>query len=236
MSTEHHPSPLGASAPVAARGCCCCLRTARWTSPTVYVPTSPSAQHAARYRLLFWANILILIPVGFGTMLKPSLTDQGAFVESAGWRMLAGSLWIGILTCSALGVVWPDRFLCILLFQVIYKSVWLLGYALPRLLDGRRAEVPAGIGGSFLVIVLVWPCVIPWSQLFGSVEQLGLKEDSGEKDGGEEGEEGDKGEGDEEEGEEEMRESSVGSEQGEDNLDYPSHLLSKIPPTAEANS
>ena len=117
-------------------------------------------------QVLFWANILILVPIGFGTLLKPSLTDHGVFAESAGWRTLVGSLWVGILACSALGVVWPSSFVWLLLFQVIYKSVWLLVYAAPRVLSGRSQEIPAGIELSFVGIVLVWPWFIPWGQLF----------------------------------------------------------------------
>ena len=118
---------------------------------------------------LFWANILILIPVGFGTLLKASVTDQGAFVESIGWRMLAGSLWIAILSLSLLGAIWPGSFLWLLVFQVIYKSVWLLAYAVPRLLSGRAAEIPAGIAVSFVAIVLVWPWFIPWRQMVAAL-------------------------------------------------------------------
>jgi hypothetical protein len=119
-------------------------------------------------QVLFWANILILVPIGFGTLLKPSLTDHGVFAESAGWRTLVGSLWVGILACSALGVVWPSSFVWLLLFQVIYKSVWLLVYAAPCVLSGRSQEIPAGIALSFVGIVLVWPWFIPWGQLFAA--------------------------------------------------------------------
>ncbi len=120
-------------------------------------------------QFLFWANILILLPVGFATLLKPSVTDQGAFVESAGWRTLVGSLWLAILACSVLGLVSPGSFLWLLVFQVIYKSVWLLAYAVPRLLSGRAAEIPAGIAVSFVAIVLVWPWFIPWRQLVAAL-------------------------------------------------------------------
>jgi uncharacterized membrane protein len=118
---------------------------------------------------LYWANIFILVPVGFGTLLKPSVTDQGAFAESTGWRTLVGSLWLAILACSVLGVVSPGSFLWLLVFQVIYKSVWLLAYAVPRLLSGRAAEIPAGIAVSFVVIVLVWPWFIPWRQMIAAL-------------------------------------------------------------------
>jgi hypothetical protein len=118
---------------------------------------------------LFWANIIILVPVGFLTLLKPSVTDQGAFVESAGWRALVGSLWLAILVCSVLGLLSPGGFLWLLVLQVIYKSVWLIAYVLPRVLSGRRQEIPPGIALSFVVIVLVWPWFIPWRQLFAAL-------------------------------------------------------------------
>jgi hypothetical protein len=118
---------------------------------------------------LFWANILILVPIGFGTLLKPSVTDQGAFAESAGWRTLVGSLWLAILAGSVLGVRSPDSFLWLLAFQVFYKSVWLAAYAAPRLLTGRRAEIPPGITLSFAAIVFVWPWFIPWRQMFAAL-------------------------------------------------------------------
>jgi hypothetical protein len=120
-------------------------------------------------QLLFWANILILVPIGFGTLLKPALTDHGVFTESAGWRTLVGSLWLAILAFSILGVRQPESFLWLLAFQVVYKSVWLLAYVLPRLADGRRREVPGGIALSFVAIVLIWPWFIPWRQLFAAL-------------------------------------------------------------------
>ncbi len=120
-------------------------------------------------QLLFWANILILVPIGFGTLLRPSSTDHGVFPESAGWRTLVGSLWLAILALSVLGVRQPEAFLWLLAFQVFYKSVWLVAYVLPRFLSGRRSEIPAGITLSFVVIVLVWPWFIPWGRLFGAL-------------------------------------------------------------------
>lgn len=120
-------------------------------------------------QVLFWANILILVPIGLGTLLKPSVTDQGAFAESAGWRTLVGSLWLAILAGSVLGTIWPGSFLWLLAFQIVYKFIWLATYALPRLLAGRHREVPAGIAGSFAVIVLVWPWVLPWRQMVATL-------------------------------------------------------------------
>lgn len=54
----------------------------------------------------------------------------------------------------------------LLMVQVVYKTLWLVVYALPWLLAGRRGEVHWGISLTFLVIVLTYPWVIPWEQVF----------------------------------------------------------------------
>ena len=55
----------------------------------------------------------------------------------------------------------------LLMVQVVYKTLWLLVYVLPRLVGGRSGEVPWGISLTFMVIVLTYPWVIPWAQVFG---------------------------------------------------------------------
>jgi hypothetical protein len=37
----------------------------------------------------------------------------------------------------------------------------------PRLVAGRSGEVPWGVSLTFLVIVVSYPWVIPWGQIFG---------------------------------------------------------------------
>jgi hypothetical protein len=54
----------------------------------------------------------------------------------------------------------------LLLIQVIYKTLWLVVFVLPLLVRGRSGEVPWGIAGTFLFIVLTYPWVIPWAKLF----------------------------------------------------------------------
>ena len=54
----------------------------------------------------------------------------------------------------------------LLLIQVIYKSLWLVVFVVPLLIRGRSGDVPWGIAGTFLFIVLTYPWVIPWSVIF----------------------------------------------------------------------
>jgi hypothetical protein len=115
-------------------------------------------------------NIIVLTPVGlmtlFGGERGGQMASQGKFPESEGFRTLLGSQWTAILIGSVLGLFWPVSMSPLLLIQVIYKSLWLLVFVLPRLLVGRHHDIPLGISLTFLAIVLSYPCVLPWGQLF----------------------------------------------------------------------
>ncbi len=117
-------------------------------------------------------NIIVLIPVGLLTLLGGErggqLACQRKFPESEGFRTILGSLWTAILFGSILGLAFPVQMSPLLLIQVIYKSLWLLVFVIPRLLKGQISKVPSGIVLVFLVIVLSYPWVIPWGQLFGT--------------------------------------------------------------------
>jgi hypothetical protein len=116
-------------------------------------------------------NILVLVPVGLLTLLGGErggrLACQGKFSESEGYRTILGSLWTAILIGSCVGCLYPVQMSPILILQVIYKSLWLLVFVLPRLLTGRGREVPWGVTMVFLVVVVSYPWVIPWVLLFG---------------------------------------------------------------------
>jgi hypothetical protein len=116
----------------------------------------------------YLANIAILLPISVPTLLRLYRTDQGKFTESSGWRALVGALWTGILVLSALGLRDPLGYSPVLLLQLIYKSLWLLVYALPLALRREWNLIPWGITGSFLAIVMIWPWIIPWSHLLRS--------------------------------------------------------------------
>ena len=115
----------------------------------------------------YWANIALLVPIAMPTVFRLLPTDQARFEESAGWRVLVGSLWFPILVLSVLGLFQPLRYSPVLLLQLIYKSLWLAVYAVPRLLRGDVDQVPWGIAGIFALIVIVWPWLIPWAYLLG---------------------------------------------------------------------
>jgi hypothetical protein len=114
-------------------------------------------------------NIIVLVPVGLLTLLGGErgghVACQEKFPESEGFRTILGSLWRAIMGGSILGLFYPVPMSPMLLIQVIHKTLWLLVFVLPRLLNRRSSEVPWGIALVFLVIVVSYPSVIPWEKL-----------------------------------------------------------------------
>ena len=115
-------------------------------------------------------NILVLIPGAltalFGSSAVARHVFQDKFPESEGIRTILGSLWTAILIGSIAGLFFPVVLSPILIVQVIYKSSWLVVFAVPRWLGGRSSEVPWGITITFLVLVVTYPWVIPREELF----------------------------------------------------------------------
>lgn len=115
-------------------------------------------------KVAYLLNIFILTPVLFsmycdndGSRIK---AFQGTIKNSDGLRLLVASLWSAILILSIAGLFWPKLFLPVLMLQVIYKSLFLLTYCLPRVRTKKFDEIPMGLSISFLLIVLTYPIII----------------------------------------------------------------------------
>jgi hypothetical protein len=112
-------------------------------------------------RIPFAINIIILLPVclAMATARDGGIASvfQGRVAASEGLRLIVFGMWTAILIGSVAGLVWPERMLPLLGLQVIYKSLWLLLFALPLWRSGCWAALPGGITASFLFIVAVWP-------------------------------------------------------------------------------
>lgn len=77
--------------------------------------------------------------------------------KSEGLRYLVGALWSAILLLSFAGMLQPMTFKPVLMLQIIYKSIFLCAYLLPKVMSNGVESVPKGIFYSFLAIVLTYP-------------------------------------------------------------------------------
>lgn len=120
-------------------------------------------------RVIYLANILVAGWISISALFFPRRAQmsvfEGAFAYSESIRLI-GALWGAIFSLSILGMFYPRQMSLVLLFQLIYKSSWLLFAALPAI--QQQQVYPRGMAGFFLIWVLVLPWVIPWKALFAA--------------------------------------------------------------------
>ena len=118
--------------------------------------------NAGILRFAYAANILILLPVCYSLLLGggvPAVFD-GQVADSSGLRLLVGSFWSTILILSVAGLAWPATLAPLLVFQILYKSLWLGLFVLPLLASGQASDIPRGVTISFVAIIIVWPLLL----------------------------------------------------------------------------
>ena len=104
-------------------------------------------------------NILILLPVVTG-LLRGSMAAFPGAPDAAVLRIMVASLWSGVMIMSALALIAPLLFWPLLVFQVVYKSVFVILWVWPALVRPDGAAIPWGPVGVFLFIIAVWPFFI----------------------------------------------------------------------------
>ncbi|MFN8301737.1 MAG: hypothetical protein U0U46_04550 [Saprospiraceae bacterium] len=118
-------------------------------------------------KLMYGANILVAGWISITTLFFPKTAQTAiftdGFVYSEAFRLI-GALWGAIFLLSVAGLFYPDKMSVVLLFQLVYKSCWLLFAALPAVI--RHEPFPKSMAIFFLAWVLVLPFVIPWHHLF----------------------------------------------------------------------
>ncbi len=118
-------------------------------------------------KIMYCANIIVAGWISVTSLFNPQKAQttvfEGNFVYSEAIR-LVGALWFAIFLLSILGLFYPEKMSLVLLFQLIYKSSWLLFAALPALQN--QQPYPKGMAITFIVWVVVLPFVIPWKTIF----------------------------------------------------------------------
>lgn len=120
-------------------------------------------------KVIYAANVLVAGWISISSLFMPHKAQktvfEGAFAFSEAIR-LVGALWWAIFLLSVLGLFFPKQMSLILVFQLIYKSSWLVIAALPAIID--KQPYPKGMAVFFVAWVTVLPFVIPWREIFAS--------------------------------------------------------------------
>jgi hypothetical protein len=98
--------------------------------------------------------------VGLALTIWPSILDH-----TSEWPLMSSvvaSMLAGVSTLAALGIRYPLQMLPLLLFELVWKSIWLVSVAVPLYLAGELdAQARQTVFDCLLGVVLM-PIVIPW--------------------------------------------------------------------------
>lgn len=115
------------------------------------------------FRLYLLRALYLLFAVGLGITMMPGIIHHQKpweLQESAVQCMLA-AFW----ALSILGLRYPLQMLPVLLWELIWKSTWLLIVALPMWRANQMDETTKMMASSILWVVII-PFVIPWGYVF----------------------------------------------------------------------
>ena len=123
------------------------------------------------FRLYLLRALYLLIVVGLGIVVWPGIINHGK-----PWEPMEGVVACMLAAFSALSVLglrYPLQMLPLLLWELVWKTIWLIVVAVPQWSVGALDEATRSIAVAVLGVVII-PFVIPWRYVFTHyVKELG---------------------------------------------------------------
>jgi hypothetical protein len=121
------------------------------------------AEDVSTFRLYLMRATYLLIAAGLSVEIWPQILSHPLSMHGATTSLLAG-----VSVLAVLGLRYPLRMLPLLLFELVWKSIWLIAIAYPlwraNQMDGNaRESVQACVMG-----VVIMPIAIPWPYVWNS--------------------------------------------------------------------
>jgi hypothetical protein len=112
-------------------------------------------------RLYVLRGTYALLVVGLGAMIVPGLLSHP--VDSRGViPSLLGAVWL----LAFLGLKYPLQMLPLLLFEIVWKTIWAVSFGLPQWSTGQLPPTFADDSFAIGLGVILMPIVIPWPYVF----------------------------------------------------------------------
>ena len=130
---------------------------------TVSQVSSDESNEVSLFRLYTLRFAYLVLAAGLGTFIWPSvLHHSNEFAIRLGPQI---SLLAGIGATAVLGLRYPVKMLPLLLFEMIWKLIYLIGFALPLWLAHQVNASAAEDIRACLMVVIFLP-LIPWHYVF----------------------------------------------------------------------
>ncbi|HEV7813995.1 MAG TPA: hypothetical protein VGP06_02710 [Janthinobacterium sp.] len=111
------------------------------------------------FRLYLLRALYLLVAVGLGIVVWP-----GVIHHDQPWELMQGVVACMLAAFSALSILglrYPLQMLPLLLWELLWKSIWLIVVALPLWSAGQMDQSTRETASACLMVVII-PFVIPW--------------------------------------------------------------------------
>lgn len=138
--------------------------TVRTTNVLQDSTSSGAAPEVSLFRLYTLRACYFILAAGLGTYYWPSViqhTSQFAAAEGIRYALLAG---LGLT--AVLGLRYPLRMVPLLLFELTWKAIYLVAFALPL---WRAHQIDAAVAADIqaVLMVVIFVPLIPWRYVYG---------------------------------------------------------------------
>jgi hypothetical protein len=118
------------------------------------------------FRLYLMRATYLLIFVGLGFEIWPGLIHHAIVGDPT--PRVASSLLAAVSLSAALGIRYPLQMLPLLLFELVWKSIWLIAVALPLWSSDKLDPDTLETVRACLMGIVIFPVVIPWPHVLAN--------------------------------------------------------------------
>jgi hypothetical protein len=102
----------------------------------------------------------LLLVVGLGATIVPSMISHEPMARGV-IPSLLGAVWL----LAFVGLKYPLQMLPLLMFEIVWKTIWLLAFGLPQWSSGQMPPTFAEDFQAITLVVILLP-VIPWRHVW----------------------------------------------------------------------
>jgi hypothetical protein len=113
------------------------------------------------FRLYVLRATYLLLVVGVGAIILPPLISHELTARGV-IPSLLGAVWL----LAFLGLRYPLQMLPLLMFELVWKTIWLLDFGLAQWMSGQRPPTFAEDSFNIVLGVVLMPLVIPWGYVW----------------------------------------------------------------------
>ena len=129
-------------------------------------PASPPRDNAngievSLARLYVLRATYLLLVVGLAVMIVPPLINHAPTARGV-IPSLLGAVWL----LAFIGLKYPLQMLPLLMFELVWKTVWLLAFGLPQWSSGQMPPTFTEDFPNIAFGVILMPIVIPWGYVW----------------------------------------------------------------------